>query len=396
MTTASRSDRLERWGFAFLLTILVVSWVQLLMTGASGHYDFFSASARFIWEGKNPYGISYPSGYFNYSPAAALVFYAPFAYLPYSVGLGLYIASTSALLVWGLRRFNAVLGLSGGAAGAFYFLLASEAIGTVLNARMELLITGATLLSTAWLARGERRLAAWLLLAAVTNFKLQSLPTAGLLAVALVFSERRPRAFLELGSALAFWFALPFALRPWDFLDECHRVWMEYLLPVVGNECLQFQNLVTVLNYGLGLPVDCADGRVWGLIAAPALAVACAWQSFRGKRAEGLAFAAAMGAGYSLVFSPMGQSAAFVQYAPLLAYVVWKAAALKTPARRRIAWAVVIVSWAFVSVAYSDLVPKDFRAWAFHRAFKAAGVTFLLIQALALTDWRRGASPKSP
>lgn len=378
----------EGWGFFYLVLVSAVSFGQLMRTSHSGHYDFFRASALKIWAGENPYAILYPSGYFLYSPSAALFFYGAVAWLPYWTGLAIYMLASWAVLFWGARRFLRALALNSSDKNLFYFLLSSEVIGTLLNARIEIFILGIVLGAGAWLLQQRREGLAYFLLAMVCNFKMQSFPTVGLLLMVAVWGLGHWRGVGVFLASLVFWYALPYAVRPAEFITTCYQTWTQFFGPYIGASWLDFQHLFRFVYKLTGWAPSFSAFQKMSAAIGGLFALALAARIYRDKQkklssaalkrlAWGWNFRAlALGAGFICLFSPMSQSAGFVLYAPLLALVIYFRRHENYFSYRT--WTFLLgIAFFMISIAYSDLVPKDLRGLFFDHATKAGGVTLL-------------------
>ncbi|MBS1983758.1 MAG: DUF2029 domain-containing protein [Bdellovibrionales bacterium] len=382
----------EAWGRLFWLLAFVLSFVALLRQPHSGHYDIFSQSARLLWAGQNPHGISYPSGPWFYSPACGLFYFGLFAWLPDRWGLALYILSSWAVLTAGLIALFRAFPLRAHLRELFWFLLSSELIGAVLNARVELMMTGCVLLAVAWLVEGQHVGWAACLLAMIVNWKFSPLPIAGLLGVVAIRAGYPRRRFVPifLGS-LALWTLAPLLVLRWDPLMEIHRTWSATLtrFTLENDNWLSFQHLFVLGRALTGFTMSWKGARLTSLLVGLGLAVYFARCRMRDRR-ETLLYAAALGAAFSLAFSPLSQSAAFIGYAPLLfaGFLQWE---MTPEPRGRIYWrAVIWISWALVSLAYSDLVPRALRLVLVASAVKSLGV---LVLATALLYWHLRRKP---
>lgn len=375
------------WGDWFFGAAALFSLIAVVRSGYSGHFEIFANSARLLWTGGNPYGISYPSGYWFYSPSCGLFFFALFAWLPYSLGVGLYLLASIGVLYAGLRALRRTAPLSERADQVFVWLLSSEVIGCALNARLELFLTGVLLLAFAALARGRGLIRAGLALGFVCVWKFTLLPVAGLWALA-AWRDRGRRAFAGgLAAGLALSWLLPMLVRAPAEILPMHRDWDASLRAYVlgGENWLGFQQLFAFAHRTLGVTLPFEAAQAIGVLAAFALGI---WAWRRSARGEWLELAT-FGVAYSLILSPLSQSAGYLLYAPLL----FLAFARRGQSDRRAAWGVVIaIAWFFVSAAYSDLVPRPVRLFFFEHAVKVLGVG-LLTASVAWSRVRREARP---
>lgn len=389
----------QNWGVSYFWLVSALAFFKLLTAGNSGHYDFFRATALKIWAGENPYAIAYPSGYFLYAPSCALFFYGLVAWLPYFIGLALYVGLSWLLLRWSLKKFLGAVPLPATDQNLFYFILSSEVMGTILNARIEIFILGIVLAAGFWIFQRRREGLAYFLLAMICNFKMQSLPTVGLLLVVEAVGRRRVLPTLYFALSLLFWYLIPFAVRPASLVIDSYRTWTTFFGPYMSAGWMDFQHIYRFIfkltgaqpSFDGGQKISALCGAVFAAVLAQRI-----WQDRKGLRASGHDLVAtavlhdwylralALGAAFVCLFSPMGQSAAFTLYAPLLICVFVLRARASLLSRGQ--WnALLALAFFFVSLAYSDLTPKFFRIVLFEHSVKAFGVALLTLAVLADT-----------
>lgn len=392
----------EYWGASYFVLVSVLAFCKLMTSGNSGHYDFFRATALKIWSGENPYAIPYPSGYFLYSPSCALFFYGLVAWLPYFVGLALYMGASWLLLRFALKEFLGGVGLAKADLNLFYFILSSEVIGTLLNARIEIFILGIVLLAGTWIFQQRREGLAYFLLAMICNFKMQSLPTVGLLLVVDLVGRRRLRPTFYFAASLLFWYLVPFAVRPSALLVDSYRTWISFFGPYVRAGWMDFQHIYRFIFKISGAQPSFDFGQKISALCGALFAVVLGWRVWRDLRVQRTLRAdssvpvdllrdwnlraLALGAAFVCLFSPMGQSAAFTLYAPLLLCIFVLRA--RGSLLRRWLWnTLLVVAFFFISLAYSDLTPRSFRIVFFDYSVKAFGISILSLALLAETHF---------
>jgi len=241
------------------------------------------------------------------------------------------------------------------------------------------MISGLLLWAATWLInndRGWKTPAAAFVLAAATNWKFQSFPTAGLAFLAILLLKKEVRGALLYLGLLAAWYLSPALFKPWSFILEIYSVWATKLGEFLPGGWLSFQHIFILPIKAFGLPLDYGTAQLISVLCGLALAAALTIWIFREKRVredteiltEALAVSFGWGSLFALLFSPMAQSAAFIQYALLL-----------MPCLRRDwrAFAPIAAAWFLISLVYSDLVPKALRLLLTDYGVKPWGVLIL-------------------
>lgn len=398
--TMSLGAKLRRqWGLSYFLLVSFLSWIMALRPAFSGHYDIFSRAALRLWAGENPYGIESVSGYWFYSQSCGLFFFGPFAVLPYKVGLGLFLAVSWGVFFTGARRLLRNLDMSLATTTAFWGLIGSEMIGSLLNTRIEIVMTGVVLWVTALLLEGRWLGLAGLALAAVCDWKFTTIPVAGLLMVSAWFVPARRRFIGWFLFGALFWKLAPYAVLSSDSMREMNLTWASSLQVYMldRDNWRGFAHIFGFLDRTRLLSVSFLTAQLTGIILG--LLLGATWWSVSRRRRDPslLLEAVAWGSGFALVISPLSQSAAYIGYAPLLIAVL---AGLSHMTDKRRGWFVggVAASWFFVSLAYSDVVTSAGRRWLAAYGIKPIGILILLVLLARLPRSFASAAPsnKSP
>lgn|GEM_PF-1453251 len=375
---------MARFGWYFYLALSLTSLVALGRVPVGGHYDIFIRGTRAFLELGTPYGVHFnDSGWWFYSPSCALFFFSIFSPLPDALGQLAYVGGSWALFTWGLRallrRFAA--SLSPRRESFFWFILTSEMIGAILNARIEIAMTG--VLFWAWLAmERERTVLAGVLTAMVTVWKFLTLPVAGLWMAIELLNRRSLRFVLGFFGGAALWLILPFAVRPVNYMSAQYGQWLGSIGEVFKAQdepWRMFQHVYRFLDIALGIPLRFAQAQMLGA-AIGGLLVAIAWQSQRQGRSTAHLRLLGLGLGMAHLnaFALTSQSAAYVSYAPLLlaALLGWESLA---PRLRRMGPWVIGVAYFSISLLYSDVVPRAWKAWAWMYSIKSLGIVLLAV-----------------
>jgi len=380
-------------GILFCVVIAVVTLGQLLLRGPSGHYDIFADAARLAWNGQNPYGREYQFGFYFYSLACAMYFFGLFAFLPYSLGLGAYMTISTGLFIVAATMAIDRAQLRARTRSLFFFLITSELIGAILNAKLEVAITAMNLGALALCLRGGRRArtVAFILLAVAANWKFQSLPMALLLLVYFVVARRDFLSPLVFGLGLAFLHFVPMVALGPELFFAALAVWKESLSTYIltGDNWLSFQQIFSFSTKALHVSFSYLGTQVVSLLVAGALAVLAVLAARRsqGRNDEtDVLVLAGLAAGFATTFSPLSQSAGFILYAPLLlaALRLWE---LRTGRERQALSAAVGLGFFIISLMYSDFFPRHLRGEFLYYAVKPVG-TLVLSLTVAIIWWR--------
>lgn len=160
--------------------IAAVTVVSIQATAAhNNNFEIFRTSWLNLLAGNDLYGASARHrDFFKYSPTFALLF-APFALVPFWLGMLLWNAANAGALYWGIGRV-----LSGDHAFAARALVLMDTIGAMQNAQSNALVAGLMIIGCAELER-RRELRAAAAIAVATAVKLFPV-------VAAVFAVFRP------------------------------------------------------------------------------------------------------------------------------------------------------------------------------------------------------------
>jgi len=380
----------RNWGFAWLLSTALLSFLQLIFKGHSGHYDIFSLAALNIWAGINPYLAELPSGTFNHSPAAALVYYSLFAFFPYTFGLALYMLSSIFILIFGLLKIKNTFHLSQNSWNFIFFMMSSELIGNILNARFETLTLGIWLIAASWIVQQRFVFVTYFLLAALCNFKLQSLPLLGLLLLFEILSRKNFKAVLYFSASFAFWSCLPLIKVSQSELSSYYASMKNNLQAYIDGAWLGFQQIFTFLHKIFQISFTWAEGQLILALIGLFLALLITASVQRSKKSQAsfnrihlnnqnILLCFGFGGVYASSLLPMSQSAAYLLYTPILIAAFYIREKTLSRLHVRIIDTTLASAFFLVSISYSDLVPKSMRTVFFDHASKSVGPLLLLI-----------------
>ncbi len=341
-----------------LLIAAAITAQQTLGHARSNNFAIFRASFGHLLRAQDLYA-AYPAEHwdlFKYSPTCALLF-APFAVLPYGVGL----------LFWNLLNAVALSGsivllLPGRAAVAALLIVLLEALGALQNTQSNALVAGLMILSVVALERGRAAAGATAIIGA---------------AVIKVF---------PLGAGL---FGLLTPMR-WRHVAWCALIGFAFLvlpLVVTSAESLRFQydswlavqrqDNTKVGMAWLGGIVEIALGR--GIPHAPvqllgvAWLVASAWLARSRWNEDAIVRRLLLSSLliFAVVFNHMAESPSFV-----IAFAglgIWWATMPRERWRDALVLAIVLLG----SVGGSDLTPKQFRI-AVHGHYQIKAIVTLI------------------
>jgi len=381
----------RNWGWWILCLSITGAFVALLIRPVGGHYISFYKAALLAWSGQNPFGIPFAGGIFFYSPAAAY-FYGLYAYFPPPLGQFLYVASGVAVFAWGMFSLLGALREKLGfdirqATGKnlFWLMVSSELTGAIGAMKLEILLSGFTLLAFSALLRNQRLALAGALLGIGSQWKFQPIPLFGLALVVLVL-DRRPwrylAGYMAMIAALA---GMPFALLPVATVGEWYARWWAVLSTYTDKAWLApiYQHVFRFSHVCLGWTPTRFGANVFTVICAVVLAVGLgAWFILRARKiskpkaaTEALLAAMALGSFFITVLSPHTQSNGYILNQPALPARWYFGLSSGKKARGKLA--LYAVCYFFISIAYSDLVPKGFYHWVYEHALKPVAASAL-------------------
>jgi hypothetical protein len=372
------------WGEWLAALAIGLSLVRVATEYPPGHYQMFMEASRALWSGGQAYDVPFLGNLFFFSPACALLFYGPFTLLPEIPGVFLYTALSAGLFIWGAVRFGSHF-LDRKNMQWFWLLVASQLYSSLAAHKPEVSNMGITLLAAAWLIEGRRLGGAAFFLAMVGNFKLQPLPAVALLAlVVCVLMPKLRKWCFGLTASLGFWFAIPWALRPWVYLEEQHRLWLGSLRQYSAENFDFYDNVYAFLGNNFEIKMSFETSQLISLSFAAACAlVLYIWMKRQGQKNDawesGIFFALILGASYTTLVSPLQQVSAYVLLAPLFLALAWIRGTYPkkwTP----IVW----VLFLFWSIAYSGLMPESIRGTIRHAVVRVPATVVALIAVIGI------------
>jgi hypothetical protein len=371
------------------LLVAVVAALQMLLQtrrnplpGGYTHYNnyiIFRQAFVHLTEGRDLY-LFFPAEHFDnflYSPTFAVLM-APLASLPVWLGLVLWDLLCAAILVAGVRS---IPGLDARARSLFVWFLLPEFIGSAQHSQTNPAIVGFLLLALA-MAERQRAWAAALLLSLATYVKIFPI-AAGLLF--LVYPQR-----IRLVAWTAGWMVALAAL-PLLVVSPAELAWQ------YGN----WWRLHTTSTHAAGAGLSAAGLlQSWfGLEPPRAVLLGVAGLAMLLPLTNVRAFsrldfrATFLGAilMWMIAFNHLSESPTFV--IAMAGIGLWYFSQPGTPAHRALLW----FAFLFVSVTYSDLVPRDFRARYINPyALKALPVVVIWCVAVVELTLRRGRAEDPP
>lgn len=384
----SRPHWQQNFGLYWLAFVGIVSFALLLGRSPGLHYFTFTGAAISFWQGAPIYGTAFVEAapqYF-YSPACAAFFYSLFAYLPPWWGRSIYMLVSLLALAGGIHalraayveRFGSRLD-AGVCAQLLWVMLSSELTGAIFADKLEVLILAMFFFALACCWR-EQFTPALILLGVVANWKFQSIPILALLLVALFRQPDRWRYLLTTVLTLVGLTVLPFLFQDKAYLWREMGVWQSTLSTFMAEAWMApiFHHVYGFFGKALGVPVAYASAEKINLAVAAMLAGVVAYQTYvrRLSMASLAMLAFALGAAFSVLFSPLSQGTGFIIYMPLpiaLVYAFWR-----SPYPQWILATIMTVAYFFTSLSVSDLTPKVARAYFYNHGFKALGALILL------------------
>ena len=383
----------KNWGAGVCALVTLLSAVAVAVRPVGEHFIFPTESFRWLIAGKIPYGVILPrcTGPFLYSPSAALFFFSWFSLSPEALFQSLYLWLSIAFFAFGLFRFSRALATRLGfdwtahpLRNLIWLMLTSELAGAVTGVKFEISLIGGCLLAFAYWLEG-RDLRAGLWLAITANFKLQALPVA-LLGMAVLARRRTGAKFFTAfaaGSFVMWILPLPF-LGGWTHFMEVNRAWMAGIELQVSTQWMKtvYQHLYGFMERAWGISLSLAEARRIMTMVAALLGAAVFLRPTDGREsreatANGLLFALGLGCLYVVAFSPLSQSNAYLWYTPSLLALVYFADRAKVAVRAQTV--TLLAAYFFISLAYSDLVPRAWYRHLYDLRIKAFVTTLLLV-----------------
>ena len=369
----SASDGARSGRIAVAVSLLIATAItaqQTLGHARSNNFAIFRASFWHLLRGQDLYA-AYPAEHwdlFKYSPTCALLF-APFAALPYGVGL------------WFWNMLNAIalsgaiaLLLPGRSALAALLIVLPEALGALQNTQSNALVAGLMILSIVALERGRVAAGAASVIAgaAVKVFPL----SAGLFGLLTPMRWRHVAWCVLIG--LAF-FVLPLTVTSPELLRFQYDSWIS--VQRQDSTKIGMAWLGGIIEIALGHGVPHAPFQLLGV----AIVVTSAWLARTRWNDDAIIRRLLLASLliFSVVFNHMAESPSFV-----IAFAglgIWWA----TMPRERWRDVLVLMIVLLGSVGGSDLVPKHIRLeWHARYQIKAV-VTLIGWFALQYDLWRR-------
>ncbi len=395
----------KNWGAGVCALVTLLSFAAVASRPVGEHFIFPTEAFRWLIAGKIPYGVVLPrcTGPFLYSPTSALFFFSWFTFPPEPFFQSLYVWLSTAFFAFGLFRFSRALATKLGFVwtrhplrNLIWLMITSELAGSVTGVKFEISLVGGCLLAFAyWLEGRDWRAGLWLAL--IANFKLQALPVAMLGMAVLARGRTGVRFFtaFALGSLLFWILPLPFLGSFTHFMDV-NRAWMAAIEVQVANEWMKnvYQHLYGFIERATGFSLSLVEARRLMAVVAALLGAAVFLRPLDGRDsresvANGLLFALGLGCLYVVAFSPLSQSNAYLWYTPALLPLLYFGDRAKIPLRVQLV--TLLAAYFFISLVYSDLVPRTWYRTFYDLRVKAFATT-LLLAALAgmglFTAWR--------
>jgi hypothetical protein len=353
--------------------VSVFSLRRIWIEPVPGHYRLFARTTQALWSGQHAFGTDHGTGvgFWFYSPSCALFFFGPFSLMSEKTGMLLYTVVSLLLFGWGAHWMaKEILGKNGRATQMFYALCAAPMLSSIVTTKLEIAITGILMASAAALIRGQEKGMVWAGVGAafVLNWKFQPGPTI-LLWFLVLWQAKKFREFvlgLGVGSILAW--GLPYLFLPASYLAREQAIWFSSLEEFSRTSNLNFENVFTFARFAFGVRTPWVVAQIIAVSTGIGFAIYM-WSWIgraRGLKAreflsQGILLASALGATFTMAFSPLGQNNALILIAPLLLWFSRLAFSEMTCPREQVAY-LGAIALALI-VPYSDLIPLDTREW---------------------------------
>lgn len=340
----------DSWGLYVLILTGMLALARGWLEETPGHFRMFMGASHALWTGGQAYDVPFLGNLFFYSPSSAMFVYGPFGLLPERAGLLVYLALSAAIFIWGARRF-AQARLSSRAQWALA-ALAPAFFSSLVAHKLEVITTGALLAAMA----GGFGARAGLVIGSITQWKFQTLPALGLLAIERYVARREVRGALAAGATIAAWTALPLAFVGAGYLLEQQGLMSASLTRYSSESFDRFDNFYSFLRFGLGFEMTYRVSQLLALMAGLIFALVVAGAARR-PDAESELVALALGSAFTVLFSPLQQISAYILLAPVWLLAIGRPA--RALRRGEIAWLAFL--WCALTLGYSDFVPEALR-----------------------------------
>lgn len=341
-----------------LLIATAITAQQTLGHARSNNFAIFRASFWHLLRGQDLYA-AYPAEHwdlFKYSPTCAMLF-APFAALPYGVGL----------LFWNLLNAIALSGaivllLPGRAAVAALLIVLLEALGALQNTQSNALVAGLMILSVVALERGRVAAGAASIIVGAT-IKVFPL-SAGLFGLLTPMRWKHVAWCVLIGCAIL---ALPLAVTSPELLRFQYESW--FAVQQQDNTKVGMAWLGGIIEIALGRAIPHAPVQLLGI----ATIVTTAWMAREQWNDDPIVRRLLLASLliFSVVFNHMAESPSFV-----IAFAglgIWWASLPRERWRDVLVLLIVLLG----SVGGSDLVPKQTRI-AVHGHYQVKAIATLV------------------
>jgi hypothetical protein len=363
-----RQLRIASWSMAFAWAAAVV--VASLQAGArhNNNFEIFRTSWENLVAGRNLYVASVNhQDFFKYSPTFALLF-APFALVPFTVGVLLWNALNAGALYWSIGRVLAEP-QSALAARGIVFL---EALGSMQNAQSNALSAGLMIIAFSELERRRELTAA---LAVAYGALIKIFPFAA--AVFAIFRPYRVKRFATYGIMIAAMaIVAPLLVTSPDRLAMQYRSWEAISQADAltrGYSVMEHVHLLTRADWPNG-PIQLL-GLV--ILLAP-LARYTFWGHERFRR---LFLASVLM--FCVLFNHKAESPTFV--VAVAGVAIW----FMVVERGRLAWAALALVFLLCVLSPTDVMPERLQE-EFFEPYKVRTLPVLFVWILTQVELWRG------
>jgi hypothetical protein len=371
MATLSNSWLQQRKFFVglWLAIILAVVLKANFFSAPSNNYQIFKYTFFHALEEKSLYG-RYPAEYGDknhYGPLFSLVI-APFAVLPDWLGLSLWVAGLTLLLLWAVLQ----LPLKSWQRHAIMLISANELLTAGFNAQFNIAVAALVILSYTLIVKEKEWLAPLPFLIA-TFVKLY-----GIVALAFFFFVKdKPRYVLACVGWSAVLFLLPMALSSPDYVWHSYQEWFYYLM-VKNNENISLTSYqdISIMGFFRRLFQNAKLPNLPFLIAG---AIMFALPYLRVPQYKARAFQLLMVAStlmFPVIFSSSSEGSTYIIV--FMGIAIWFV--IQPKPYQRYHWVLLAIAFLFASFNSTDLYPKFLRELLRLHAVKALACTVVWLR----------------
>lgn len=342
----------------YILMVVIASLQQIF--GSHNYYDIFRYSYIHLTNSTPLYGL-HPAEYgdlFLYGPLFALLF-APFSFVPFWLGWGLWIAFNSWILYYAVRKINT----SRQQQIIILFLISHELLTTIQRGTVNPFITACIILPFVFV---EKKKDTWAGFFIAMGMLMKIYPIVAL--ACFPFSTNKMKFIISFVAWTIVLALAPLLVTNFEFLTLTYHQWMEQL--VAKNDLnVQLSSLQDISIFGL-----IRRGLGWaGMPTLPLLALGAAGmgsvyihiKQYRQPYFQLMVLAAILI--FSTIFSTGSESSTYI--IAMTGVAIWYVIQPRPVSKLHLF--LVIFAFLLISMSPSDLVPMVIKKFIVKKSLKA-------------------------